>query len=177
MKHDGKPPTSYAEKTEFKKLVLSLKKREDEENFDEAVSQAYRAWTETKVPREIEALFTDEGLVNLNSSSPPFFHLLSILKEFSEQSPNVLPLASRLPDMKADTTSYISLQKLYKIQADEEKLAFAGLVKERGLEVESSYVDEFVRNCHGLKIIRGTRVGYLDEDKEFLGKLILTGIF
>ena len=33
-----------------------MKKKADEENFDEAVQQSYRAWTETKVPSEISDL-------------------------------------------------------------------------------------------------------------------------
>jgi hypothetical protein len=47
--HDGNPPKTYAERQEFKKSILAMKVKSDEENFDEAETQAYRCWTETKV--------------------------------------------------------------------------------------------------------------------------------
>ena len=38
-----------AEKKEFKAGIMKMRMKPDEENFEEAVAQAYRAWTETKV--------------------------------------------------------------------------------------------------------------------------------
>ncbi|KAI6026547.1 hypothetical protein BKA83DRAFT_676286, partial [Pisolithus microcarpus] len=122
--HDGNPPRTYSERQEFKKSILALKVKPDEENFDEAEAQAYRCWTETTVPPEIASLFDDTAISPeaLRESHSPFFHLLAALKEFTDQSEtHTLPLTSTLPDMKADTTNYIHLQKLYKTRADEEK--------------------------------------------------------
>jgi amyloid beta precursor protein binding protein 1 len=47
--HDGNAPKTYAEKQEFKKAILAMKVKQDEENFDEAEAQAYRCWSESKV--------------------------------------------------------------------------------------------------------------------------------
>lgn len=174
IQHGGSPPKTYAEKNEFKKLITAMKKKADEENFDEAVQQAYRAWTETKVPSEIAELFSDPALSSLGPSSQPFFHLLSALKEFVERSPGkTLPLSSTLPDMKSDTANYIHLQKLYKARAEEEKAQFAAILRERGVQVDPAIIDEFVRNTHGLKIIRGKRWGTLGEDPVSLGEFSL----
>lgn len=49
QQHNGQPPKTSAEKQEFKKGILAMKNKQDEENFDEAESQAYRAWTESIV--------------------------------------------------------------------------------------------------------------------------------
>jgi amyloid beta precursor protein binding protein 1 len=49
MQHGGSLPKSSEERQQFKKGVLALKVKGDEENFDEAEAQAYRCWTETKV--------------------------------------------------------------------------------------------------------------------------------
>ena len=53
--HDGKPPQTSAERQEFKKRILAMKVKIDEENFDEAEAQAYRCWTETKACLHLHA--------------------------------------------------------------------------------------------------------------------------
>jgi hypothetical protein len=45
-----------------------MKRKIDEENFEEAGAQAYRSWTETKVPSEVAELFDDPKLKTLNAS-------------------------------------------------------------------------------------------------------------
>lgn len=72
--------------------------------------------------------------------------------------------------MKADTTNYIHLQKLYKVRAEEEKKVFRGLVR---IPVDEGLVDAFVRNAHGIKWLHGKRFGVLDADKAALGERIL----
>ncbi|TDL20256.1 hypothetical protein BD410DRAFT_772863 [Rickenella mellea] len=166
--HNGSPPKTYEEKSEFKKGLLARKKKADEENFDEAAAQAYRVWTETTVPNEISKLFSDPGVTSLTPSSPAFFHLLKALQQFSSQPPHTLPLSSTLPDMKSDTASYVHLQKLYKARAEEEKLVFKSILKKNGAPVDDAIVDEFVKNAHGLKLLRGEKWGSLDADKNAL---------
>lgn len=143
-----------------------MKTKYDEENFDEAESQAYRCWTETTVPSEITALFQDPSLSSLTPASPPFYHLLSALQKFTLESPHTLPLTSTLPDMKANTSSYIHLQKLYKARAEEEKAHFKSLLS---VLIDESIVDTFVKNAHGLKILKGKKWGALDADPALLG--------
>jgi NEDD8-activating enzyme E1 regulatory subunit len=143
-----------------------MKIKSDEENFDEALTQAYRTWTSTTVPPEIAALFEDAAVMNLTPTSGPFFHLLSALHQFTLRAPHALPLTSTLPDMKSDTKNYIHLQKLYKAQAEEEKAVFRALLT---VPVAQEEVDTFVKNAHGLKLLRGTRWGALDKDKSALG--------
>ncbi|KAF8996001.1 hypothetical protein BDQ17DRAFT_1310631 [Cyathus striatus] len=167
--HDGNLlPTSYPEKQEFKKSLLAMKLKIDEENFDEAEAQAYRAYTATTVPSEIRSLFADPKVQNLSSDTPVFFHLVAALKKFVEsQDHGCLPLTSTLPDMKASTGAYIELQKLYKAQAEKEKEVFKGLIQP-DVPVDDALVDTFVKNAHGIKVVRGKRWGWLDEDKEAL---------
>jgi amyloid beta precursor protein binding protein 1 len=110
-----------------------MKRKADEENWDEAESQAYRCWTDTvvrrfflfssyqtltrlQVPPEIASLFTAHSPSSDPESS--FHILLSALRAFSQlpDPGGVLPLTSALPDMKADTRGYIGLQTLYKVR-------------------------------------------------------------
>ena len=143
-----------------------MKVKVDEENFEEAESQAYRCWTETTVPSDIAALLSDPVLSQLSLDSPQFYHLLEALRQFTLQPPHTLPLTSTLPDMRSDTTNYINLQKLYKAKAEEDKKIFRGLVRVR---VDEAVVDLFVRNAHHLKLMRGTKWGQLDKDPAALG--------
>lgn len=150
-----------------------MKKKTDEENFDEAVAQAYRAWTPTGVPSDIAALFSEPALQQFRSSSSPngaiFFHLLAALHRFTQQRPYTLPLSSTLPDMKSDTNSYIHLQNLYKRQAEQEKGLFKALIGEE-LSVDNETIDEFVKNAHGLRFFRGKQFAAIDGDREALGE-------
>ena len=175
-KHDGKPPQSYAEKQAFKKSIEAMKKKIDEENFDEAVAQAYRAWTPTVVPSGIAALFSDPALQHSRSPSSPnaaiFFHLLDALHRFTQQAPYTLPLSSTLPDMKSDTNNYIYLQTLYKRQAEHEKTVMKSLIGKE-FSVDDETIDAFVKNAHGLRLLRGKPFGAFDLDREALGKLSL----
>jgi amyloid beta precursor protein binding protein 1 len=143
-----------------------MKVKSDEENFDEAESQAYRCWTDTTVPSDIASLFQDPCLSSLAPASPPFYHLLSALHKFTLHPPHTLPLTSTLPDMKASTNSYIDLQKLYKTRAEEEKAVFKSFLT---VLIDDALVDTFVKNAHALKLLRGKQWCALDGDLAALG--------
>jgi amyloid beta precursor protein binding protein 1 len=156
-----------------------MAKRPDEENFEEAESQAYRAWSTTTVPYDIQKLFNESRstLDNISSSSPPFYRLLWALREFTKQGSGTLPLSSTLPDMKSDTNNYIHLQKLYKDRAEEEKETFKSILKNGSagsggdvLDIEEGVIDEFVKNAHLLRVLKGEKWGVFDQSSERLGK-------
>ncbi len=80
--------------------------------------------------------------------------------------------------MKSDTKSYIHLQTLYKHQAAEDRSKFkqillgleagsAGAGGGSGSTVALEMLDDFVKNTHGLKLLRGKQWGV--EDKEAIG--------
>lgn len=93
-------------------------------------------------------------------------HALSI---FTQREPHTLPLSPALPDLKSDTTSYIHLQNLYKAQANAEKAEFVKILEEVRAKagvpqpIPTVLVDEFVKNCHQLKIIKGKQIGKEDN--------------
>ena len=105
--------------------------------------------------------------------SDPFFHLVHALQLYTSQPPHTLPLSATLPDMKSDTKSYIHLQLLYKAQAEEDKSRFADLLRgvqagsagggsnasgeASGASVALEMIDDFVKNAHALKLIRGKK--------------------
>ncbi|KZS89076.1 hypothetical protein SISNIDRAFT_417308 [Sistotremastrum niveocremeum HHB9708] len=166
--HDGRVPKTTEERKEFKKYLQSLRVKADEENFEEAEAQAYRVWAVTNVPSEISSLFNDPILANLTPTSPPFFHLLAALKTYTEKEPHTLPLSATLPDIKSDTTNYIHLQNLYKRRAEEEKEEFTKILVANPVQpqtpIDKGLIDEFVRNSHGLKVLRGEKWRAVDQD-------------
>lgn len=174
-KHGG-PPKTYAERKQFKESIEAMRRKIDEENFDEAFAQAYRTWTETAVPSDISALFNDEALqqplTSLSPHSAVFFHLVAALKKFTAEPPHTLPLSSTLPDMKADTNGYIHLQTLYKQQAEAEKARFKSLIGQE-LAIDDDTIDGFVKNVHGLRLLRGKPFGALDKDQTALASALL----
>lgn len=73
--------------------------------------------------------------------------------------------------MKADTNNYIHLQKLYKTRAEEEKQLLRRILQKApgGDEgIDETLLDTFVRNAHGLRLLRGEPWGALDRDVDRL---------
>jgi amyloid beta precursor protein binding protein 1 len=170
LQHGGKLPETYAEKKEFKAGIEKMKVKIDEENFDEAVAQAYRVTPGPAVPRAVSALFDEPKLQGggplTDESTSPFFHLLAALREYVSHDPQTLPVSATLPDMHTDTKSYVELQTIYKDQARKERDAFARVLEKRGRPgtIDEGMIDDFVKNSHGLKICRSGVYGALDQD-------------
>lgn len=91
--------------------------------------------------------------------------MLHALSLFTQKEPYTLPLSPTLPDLKSDTTSYIHLQTLYKTQANAEKAEFVRILEEVRTKagvpqpIPTVLLDEFVKNCHQLKILKGKPFG------------------
>ncbi|KAI0827220.1 hypothetical protein BC628DRAFT_1318861 [Trametes gibbosa] len=173
--HDGNLPKTAAEKKEFKKGILDLKVKIDEENFDEAEAQAWRVWSEPAITSDVQALFSlppPSTSHTARQRHSTFHALLDTLADFTKDpsGPGTLPLTSTLPDMKSDTESYVRLQNLYRQWSEVEKNKFKALFKEKHPEVaenaDPEEVDTFVKNSHHLRVLRGKQWGSFDTDRE-----------
>ncbi|KAI9570967.1 hypothetical protein HD554DRAFT_2017835 [Boletus coccyginus] len=156
--------------TSGKKLIRAKKIKSDEEKFDEAEAQAYRCWTETKIPSEITTLFENPAISPeaLRQNPSPFFHLLAALKELTDQSEtHALPLTSTLPDMRSDTSNYIPLQRLYVQDRRSRRSRLRA-------PVDNAVVDLFVENAHALQVLRGKEWGAFDQDKAALADVLVS---
>ena len=69
--------------------------------------------------------------------------------------------------MKSDTESYVRLQNLYRTQVAEEREQFRALLS---VPVESELAELFVKNAHGVQLLKGTCYGVLDVAPEKLSK-------
>eukprot|EP00934_Nitzschia_sp_Nitz4_P007493 Nitzschia sp. Nitz4//scaffold59_size112058//92722//95440//NITZ4_004125-RA/size112058-snap-gene-0.53-mRNA-1//1//CDS//3329555171//7483//frame0 len=112
----GKLPTTFAEKQDFVKVLQSMRRSDMELNFDEAIQNAYLAYTEptVTVPDQFDASST-VGI------------LFRGYESFVQSNGGRPPLNGSIPDMTSSTEWYIQLQSIYKTQADNDRAAMKAL--------------------------------------------------
>ncbi|KIR52891.1 amyloid beta protein binding protein 1 [Cryptococcus gattii Ru294] len=174
--HGGKLPETSEEKAEFKVKLKAEKIKGDEENYDEALAQAYRVWSKSDVPWEIKGLLNDESVKNISTNSKNLHILLHTLNQYIIPAPHLPPTSPSLPDMHSSTTSYVTLQNMYKTQYRTNLKQFKYLLSEVlhnvGLPADTvpdEEVEGFVKNVGGVGIIKGTS---LSDSKNVRGLLL-----
>eukprot|EP00158_Paraphelidium_tribonemae_P007042 Partr_v1_DN28087_c1_g1_i1_m57479 putative NEDD8 activating enzyme E1 subunit 1 len=124
--NDDIVPTTPDEKREFKLIIQQLAGPDGElsENFEEALSKAFRVSSTTSLPTKIRDLFSRTECETTDAKSNKIWIALKAIRLFYE-SEGRLPLMGTLPDMKADTEKYVLLQKVYRDKAirDQETIA------------------------------------------------------
>ncbi|TIC56464.1 hypothetical protein E3Q01_02442 [Wallemia mellicola] len=163
--HTGTLPKNLSEKREFKKILDTRRRKGiDDQNFDEAQSQAYRAFQSNDIPPEIAALFNDNSLKNLSKNSSPFWFLIAALSEFTKRH-GVLPHPGTLPDLHTDTQTYVNLQSIYKNKAREDvnelKEILKGIVDKFSIPIENfndDIIASFAKHSGYLKVIKGSSI-------------------
>ena len=135
-------------------------------NFQEAVSNAYLAYTER-----------DLGWMDLLASTvareSKLGRLRSALETFLEEHPDHRPpLNGSVPDMTASTALYVRLQQLYKDQAGEDLRTMARILEEQqrqepeGRQLEPVTGDDLANFCANVYSVGHARTRSLaDEDK------------
>ncbi|KAG0266614.1 NEDD8-activating enzyme E1 regulatory subunit [Actinomortierella ambigua] len=162
--HNGQTPSTYAEKNQLKALIRSGMRSADDENFEEALSSVLRSCQATVVPSSIKDLFSDPEVENLTAESIDFWVLVKALKEFvadTSKSAGLLPLSGTIPDMKAQTDSYVKLQSIYKAKAKQDAQVVAeitGRVLEKIGRPKNSIafvdIEAFCKFSAFLKVVR-----------------------
>ncbi|KAH6564511.1 hypothetical protein BASA50_001474 [Batrachochytrium salamandrivorans] len=163
-KNDGALPSNSLEKAAFRHEITLLKHPSamDDENIVEALSMAYKAYSETKIPSEVVAILGDPKTTNLSATSSDFWLLVAALKRFTELEGNgLLPVSGVVPDMKADTDSFIKLQRIYRTKAHEDRVCIRRhldtLLNSVGRDLSSindDQVEIFSKNASTLRLIR-----------------------
>lgn len=151
--HDNKLPKSFEEKDEFKGTIKKMAKDFSKEaNFNEAVENAYKAFSYQAVPDMIQEILDDEKADSKEFHST-FWTLVSALKEFVNQK-GCLPVSGKVPDMTATSDFYITLQKLYQKKAKEDRELFSSILSKQANEkdimepvFENDEIKTFCENC------------------------------
>ncbi|XP_017018425.1 nedd8-activating enzyme E1 regulatory subunit [Drosophila kikkawai] len=186
---NGTPtPRTYKEKNQLRDTIRNEMKA-DEENYEEAIKAVNTAFGAGQIPTGLKSIFEDDACEQLNKKSNTFWIMAKALKHFVvHENQGYLPLPGVLPDMTANTDSYIALQHIYRQQAlqdaDQVYHKCQDYLKQLSLPADS--IDErsvrlLCREAAGLAVIRGTRLAEeyekscrllpLVEDNELQGNL------
>jgi len=177
--HAGAPPTS-ADRRAFLDSLDSLRQQAgdaDQENIDEAVAAlTQHIWGplgRPLVPSGVKALLEDPKCLNAGRTSSNFWILVRALKSFVEASVSTggsyvaarggaLPLPGSLPDMKASSAGYVSLQNVYRRKALQDLADFRthleSVLTGVGLEpnvIPVEEIESFVKHAGYITLIRG----------------------
>jgi len=175
--HEGRLPMNEAEKDVFKSQILNRKRKPDNENFDEAYQKAHFAWKPYEINSSILSILEDPKAKNTTATSSNFWLLVNAVKTFvDKEGDGKLPLMGTIPDMTADTHSFIDLQYIYRNKGQEdvdnvkkhlqENLSRLGLPADK---VSDEEIKSFCKNVTMLQVIRYTSI--IDEqDPEKINK-------
>ncbi|KAI5239024.1 hypothetical protein E4T43_07003 [Aureobasidium subglaciale] len=157
--HNGQPPQSYQEKTDFRSMVAKASPP-DEENFAEATAAIIKSLNPPTAPASVLAVLDAPETKSLDPTSSAFWFIASAVRIFYTTH-NQLPLPGAVPDMKARSADYIQLQNIYKSKA--RKDAAEVLQTVRSLEatvgrrepIDEKEVEAFCKGAAHIKLVRG----------------------
>ncbi|KAF9253615.1 hypothetical protein LCP9604111_1141 [Penicillium roqueforti] len=174
--HEGNAPSNYKEKTEFREFVRSQTRTSNpeggEENFDEAVAAVLKTIAPFSLRSSIREVFDMNQCQQLSASSQDFWVIASAIKTF-HASHGVLPLPGSLPDMKAQSADYVSLQNIYKAKArqDVEEVTTTVRQLESNLRRQTSAIPDrdievFCKNAAHIKVVLGRDIPQISIDSD-----------
>ncbi|KAJ2851025.1 hypothetical protein IWW36_001452 [Coemansia brasiliensis] len=154
---------SLSQTKEIAALLRQMAPTPGEENFEEAASATNTSCTDYELPGEVKLILDDAAAKTVNAQTSNFWLLVNALRRYleSEYSQGMLPHSGAIPDMKADTLSYVNLQRIYKQKAEADKREFLchlhDVLHDADLptdHVSSEQVDAFCRNASKLRLVR-----------------------
>ncbi|XP_065210292.1 NEDD8-activating enzyme E1 regulatory subunit isoform X2 [Planococcus citri] len=176
---NGKFPQTYKEKESFKEMIRKKMKLDEngiphhEENFEEALHAVNFAITSTPIPNEIKNILNDDKCVNLTVKSKPFWIMARALKDFFEKE-KCLPVRGTLPDMTAETKSYVNLQQIYRDKASKDADSVYKRAQQllRQLNQSPDSISEpdvklFCKHASDLRILRTTYIESEYKDRVY----------
>ncbi|QDS73402.1 hypothetical protein FKW77_008080 [Venturia effusa] len=162
--HEGRVPSAYKEKQEFRELVRKGMRTDtpegSEENYEEAISAVLKSLNEPSASSAVKEVWAAEECTNLTHDSHNFWIISSAIAKFYKTH-GMLPLPGSVPDMKARSADYIALQNVYKSKARADILEITASIRElekslaRKTPIEGSEIEAFCKNAAHIKLIRG----------------------
>lgn len=176
--HDGKVPSAYREKTEFRDFVragMRTKSAEgSEENYEEAISAVLKSLNEPTASSGTREVFAAEECEHLTAESASFWVVAKAVGLFYKTQ-GVLPLPGSIPDMKAQSSDYIALQNVYKSKAREDVQTVLASVRalerqlSRTTKIPDAEVEAFCKGASHIKLIRGRPLHIVTPTEKFAG--------
>lgn len=162
--HEGKYPSEFKEKTEFRSFVGSKARTNNaeggEENFDEACAAVLKSISPPSLGSGCRDMFAMDSCTNLTQSSSNFWIVANAIKQFYDRH-DVLPLPGGLPDMKATSAAYIKLQTIYKSKARSDVAEVTNTVRKlessfgrsEPSQIPTSEIEQFCKNASFVRVL------------------------
>ena len=180
--HDGKAPSAYREKTEFRDFLRAGMRTSNpeggEENYEEAIAAVLKSLNEPTPSSGTREVFAAEECQpqNLTQESASFWIVARAIGDFYQKE-GVLPLPGSIPDMKAQSKDYIALQNVYKSKARADVSAVISSVRElekklnRPAEkkIPEAEVEAFCKGASHIKLIRGRPLQIVQPGEKYAG--------
>lgn len=155
----GKLPEAYKEKSAVRNMIQA--DGANEENFDEAYAAVLKSLNPPQPPSSVREILTAKETQQLTSTSASFWYIARAVQEFYTQH-GVLPLPGGLPDMKAHSNDYITLQKIYKEKARRDCAEVAVIVQQLEKQagrtqsaIQPNEVENFCKGAAHIHLVRG----------------------
>ncbi|KAL4977633.1 hypothetical protein BDW66DRAFT_132098 [Aspergillus desertorum] len=171
--HNGYMPSNYKEKTAFRDFVRSSARTNNpqggEENYDEAVAAVLRSLNPFSLRSSTQEIFQMDECKQLTRDSADFWVIASAVREFYETH-QVLPLSGSLPDMKAQSADYVSLQNIYKTKARRDVAEVTEVIRRtesqlgRAAKVADLDIEIFCKNASHIRVVRGRGIPEVNGD-------------
>nr|OQO17835.1 hypothetical protein B0A51_14443 [Rachicladosporium sp. CCFEE 5018] len=156
----GKLPESYKDKTTVRDMVRAEGK--DEENFEEAYAAVLKSLNPPTIPSGVRDVLSAPETQSLTSVSSSFWLIANAIQQFVTKH-SVLPLPGAVPDMKARSNDYITLQQIYKSKARADCAEVTASVRSlekstnrsAKLEIPVNEIENFCKNAAHIHLVRG----------------------
>lgn len=159
-KNEGKLPIAYKDKTQFRDFLR--KGSATEENFDEATAAVLKTLVEPKPPSKVTDILTAPEAKNVTATSSSFWVIANAIQQFYEKH-GELPLPGAVPDMKAQSETFIQLQNIYKAKAREDCAEVIATVRKlekqtkraSNLAIDEKEIENFCKGAAHIHLVRG----------------------
>lgn len=157
--NDGKLPEAYKDKTAVRNMIRA--EGGDEENFEEAYGAVLKSLNPPKPSSSVREILNAPETQQLSPNAASFWFIARAVQEFYNKH-GVLPLPGGLPDMKAHSNDYISLQKIYKEKARQDCAEVTSTVQQ--LEqtaghskpiIDPKEIENFCKGAAHIHLVRG----------------------
>ena len=169
LQNSGKLPETYKEKTAVRTMVQQA--GGDEENFEEAYKAVLKSLNPPTASSTVREILNAPEAQNLTSTTSSFWVIANAISQFYHKH-GELPLPGSVPDMKAKSADYITLQSVYKAKAREdcaEVLATVRSIEQTTkrpshLAIDEKEVENFCKGAAHIHLVRGRPLQMLQAD-------------
>ena len=162
--HDGAAPASFKDKKAFRALVQSGMRTNsaagDEENYEEAVNSVLKVISSHTPSSAVKEVLAAPEASNLVLDSSSFWLIAHAVNEFLVKY-GVLPIPGTIPDMKAKSHDYVTLQNTYRAKAKTDAVSVTSHVRKleqqlgRKQQVPDAEIAAFCKSSGSLKLVTG----------------------